>query len=197
MVKPSEVLTAAEVGQLLASASGQSATAKRDRAFVAVLYGGGLRIAEALALMPRDLDRAKGTLNIRKGKGHKQRLVVLDAAALAHLDLWLACRSDLGLNGRQPVFCGVSKHALGNPLATAHYRRRLPQLAAKAGIEKRVHAHGLRHSHAVGLVEDGLPLIDIRDQLGHSSAATTDVYLRRIAPQDRISRMRAIRPLDS
>lgn len=60
----------------------------------------------------------------------------------------------------------------------------------RAGIDKRVHAHGLRHAHAVELVEDGVPIHHIRDQLGHSSLAVTDRYLRRIAPGARIEALR-------
>ena len=56
-------------------------------------------------------------------------------------------------------------------------------------MQKRVHPHGLRHTHAVQLANEGVPLHLIRDQLGHASLATTDAYLRRLAPAERLERI--------
>ncbi len=72
----------------------------------------------------------------------------------------------------------------------AYVRALLPRLARKAGVEKRVHAHGLRHSHAAELAAEGLPTNLVQAQLGHSSLATTDRYLRHIAPQQLIDAVR-------
>ena len=65
-------------------------------------------------------------------------------------------------------------------------RRLLPRLARRAGIEKRVHAHGLRHAHAA----EGVPVNVVQQQLSHGSLATTDRYLRHIAPRERVEAMR-------
>jgi integrase len=70
-------------------------------------------------------------------------------------------------------------------------RTLLPRLARKAGVEKRVHAHGLRHTHAHDLAREGKPAHLIRDQLGHSSLSTTDRYLRRFGSQELIEAMRS------
>jgi len=64
-------------------------------------------------------------------------------------------------------------------------------LASKAGIEKRVHPHGLRHAHAAELAAEGLPPNLIQLQLGHSSLATTDRYLRHIAPAELVRAMQS------
>ena len=66
-----------------------------------------------------------------------------------------------------------------------------PRLAKKAGIEKRVHPHGLRHTHAAELREEGVDIAIISRQLGHSSIATTARYLDHIAPQTVIDTVRA------
>ena len=68
-------------------------------------------------------------------------------------------------------------------LNSSYVRALLPRLAAKAGIEKRVHAHGLRHSHAADLVREGVPVNLIQRQLGHASLAVTSAYLDHIAPE--------------
>jgi len=74
---------------------------------------------------------------------------------------------------------------------SSYVRRLLPRLAVRAGIEKRVHAHGLRYAHAAELAAEGLPVNVVQQQLGHGSLATTDRYLRHIAPKERVEAMRA------
>ena len=66
----------------------------------------------------------------------------------------------------------------------SYVRTMLNRLADRAGIEKRVHPHGLRHTHSFELMMEGVPVPVIRQQLGHASLATTDRYLRHLAPKD-------------
>ncbi|MCL4743302.1 MAG: tyrosine-type recombinase/integrase [Phycisphaerales bacterium] len=94
------------------------------------------------------------------------------------LGVWLDARARLGLNGRSPVFCT----ARGEPVTSSYVRRLLASLGARAGIEKRVHAHGLRHTHAAELRAEGVDIGIISKQLGHRSIATTARYLDHIAP---------------
>ena len=183
---PAEPLTANEAQKLILAASRRAPTGIRNRALIVTLYRGGLRIAEALALMPKDLDADAGTARILHGKGNRARTVGLDPTAFAVIERWLDRRTALGINGRAPVFCTLD----GNPLSTAYVRALLPRLARKAGIEKRVHAHGLRHTHAAELAREGIPMNVIQAQLGHSSLATTDRYIRHIAPEQVIETMR-------
>jgi site-specific recombinase XerD len=70
-------------------------------------------------------------------------------------------------------------HLSGTEIDQSYVRHLLPRLARRAGIEKRVHAHGLRHAYALELEREGAQVSVIRDLLGHSSAAVTDLYLRR------------------
>ncbi len=120
------------------------------------------------------------------GKGDKRRTIGLDPGAFALVDRWLDRRRELGVDGRQPVLCTLG----GAPLKDAYVRALLRRLALKVGIEKRVHAHGLRHSHAAELAAEGFPTNLVQAQLGHSSLATTDRYLRHIAPQQLIDAVR-------
>ena len=71
-----------------------------------------------------------------------------------------------------------------------HIRALLPRIASKAGVEKRVHAYGLRHTHAAQLGSEGVPVNIIQHQLGHSNAATTSRYLDHIAPKEVIETMK-------
>lgn len=182
---PAEILTADEVRAVIRACSGRSASGIRNRALITVLYRGGLRIAEALSLYPKDVDREAGTVTVLHGKGDKRRTVGLDPGAFAQLERWMDKRAELDLNGRQPLFCTLG----GGAMKSSYIRMLLPRLAAKAGVERRVHAHGLRHAHAGELAMEGMPLHLIRDQLGHSSLATTDRYLRQIAPTQLVKAM--------
>ncbi len=90
---------------------------------------------------------------------------------------------------RAPIFCTLQ----GGRIDSSYVRRLLPRLAQKAGIERRVHAHGLRHTYAAELAREGTAINVIRDALGHTSLAVTDRYLRDVAPTHVIDTMRARR----
>lgn len=192
-----EPLTPEEVRALIAASSGKRALAVRNRALIAVLWRTGLRVSEALALHPRDVDEKAGTVRVRNGKGGTNRVANIDGEAMGHLHAWMERRRSMGINGRHPIFCSVADGSKGKgvrkpgqPVNPAYVRALLPRLAKKADIDKRVHAHGLRHSHATEMVAAGLPLHVIAGQLGHASTATTDTYLARIAPAERLEAMR-------
>jgi integrase/recombinase XerC len=184
---PPELLTADDIRALLAACSASAPTGVRNRALVVTLYRAGLRLDEALALIPQDIDIAGGVVHVGRRAGAPRhgghdRIAGIDTAALALLEDWLEARRALGLRGDGPLFCTLS----GGPLHPAYVRQLLPRLAEKAGIDKRVHAQGLRHTHAAELAAEGLPAEVIQAQLGHESLASTDRYLRRMPPTDRI-----------
>lgn len=158
----------------------------RNRALIVVFWRAGLRVNEALALLPKDLDSQQGTLRVLHGKGDRSRLVGLDPEAVAIVEKWIERRARIGLNGRHPLFCTLQGGRLWSP----YVRNLLHRLARKSGIEKRVHPHGLRHTHAFELAGEGVPLHVIQQQLGHGSLATTDRYVRHLNPQQVVDVMR-------
>jgi site-specific recombinase XerD len=183
---PPEPLTQDEVRALLKACSDQTSTGIRNRALIAVLYRCGLRVSEALSLMPKDCDARAGTIRVLHGKGDRSRLVGIDPGAASLLEEWLNRRQTLDVTGRHAVFSTAS----GNALQSAYVRNLLKRLAVQAGIEKRVHPHGLRHTHAYELANEGTPLHVIQQQLGHSSLATTDRYIRHLNPQQVVAAIR-------
>ena len=184
---PPEVLTDDEVCALMRACGRHAPTGLRNRALIAMLYRTGLRINEALSLYPKDLELVDGSLRVLNGKGGRSRTVGLDPGAAAIIERWLDARSRLGLVSRQPVFCTL----VGRPMADAYIRVMLKRLAARAGIEKRVHAHGLRHTHASQLRAEGIDIAIISRQLGHASINTTARYLDHLAPRAVIETMRS------
>lgn len=177
---PVEILTDDEIKALLRACSERAPTGVRNRALLAVLWRAGLRVSEALALRPKDYDGEPRTLRVLHGKGDKARTVALDDTAHTLLARWMDRREMLGFNGRHPIFCTLK----GRPLQTSYTRQLLPRLAERAGVEKRVHPHGLRHAFAAGLMAEGKPFNKISAALGHNSVATTAVYLNHIQPQE-------------
>jgi len=187
--RPPEVLAEAEAIALLKACSTRAPTGVRNRALIAVLWRCGLRISEALSLELRDVDLEAGTVRVRHGKGDKSRTVGIDEQTAALLARWLDRRRQLSPGARAPIFCTLQ----GGGIDSSYVRRLLPRLARKAGIDRRVHAHGLRHTHAAELAREGTPINIIRDDLGHTSLAVTDRYLRDVAPQAVIDAIRARR----
>ena len=175
---PRETLTDAECKALIGKVSRRSTTGIRNRALLVVLWRAGLRVSEALALRPSDLDVEAEELTVLSGKGKKRRTVRLDSGAMAEVLRWVDRRDSLDLNGHRPLFCTLQ----GGKLSAVYVRALLKRLAAQAGVEKRVNPHALRHTFASELVREGYSMPDIRDALGHSSLATTDTYLRELTP---------------
>jgi len=163
----------------------------RNKVLIIVLYRCGLRISEALGVCSSDYNAQEGTLRII-GKGKKLRMVGVDAQTKMHLDQWMEKRSQVGVNGRgnPPIFCGISKNNLGKQLQTAYVRNLLKRLGKNAGIEKRMNPHGMRHTFAHDLLNEGIGLNHIQITLGHSSIATTSKYLQQFNPRETLEKIR-------
>ncbi|GAN53550.1 tyrosine recombinase XerC [Tanticharoenia sakaeratensis] len=142
----------------------------RDVALFTLLYGAGLRIAEALALDIGDLARhGTGILRIR-GKGGRERLVPLLPAVSDALRDW--CTRHPNPQPDAPLFPGVR----GGRLQPAIAQRAMREWRALSGLGGHVTPHALRHSFATHLMENGADLRSIQELLGHVSLSTTQTY---------------------
>jgi site-specific recombinase XerD len=185
--RPLEPLTAEEVYRLMDTCSRKSSLGIRDRALICMLWRGQFRLGELLAIRVVDLDQEACTVRVLWGKGQKSRVVVIDRRCVAEVQIWLERRKRLGLSGHSLLFCTLQ----GRPMHKHAVQVMLPRRALLAGIVKRVHAHGLRHTGASEMAAEGIPLRDIQMQLGHSNIAMTDTYIHSLNPQARILRLRA------
>jgi site-specific recombinase XerD len=181
-----DLLTSGEIELLMRQCSRRAPTGVRNRALIAICWRCGLRIGEALALAVKDFDPDSGTLVVQRGKGGKRRVVGVDSGTVAVVSRWLELRRKRRMPGVGPLFCTLA----GKPLDQSYIRHLLPRLARKTRIQRRVHAHGLRHAFAVDLVRSGAPLYVVRDALGHTSIATTQVYLSRVGAHEAVEAMR-------
>jgi integrase/recombinase XerD len=160
------VLSLAEVNALL-----RSIRSARYQAIAMVMYGAGLRVAEALALEVRDIDGARGVIQVRHGKGDKAREAKLSP------DLYQWLRS-YWARERPPMPYLFASRATGRPPAAATVRDALAAAAKQAWIKKRVTPHVLRHSFATHLLEHGTDVRVVGALLGHASIQTTARYAR-------------------
>ncbi|HKF98625.1 MAG TPA: tyrosine recombinase XerC [Steroidobacteraceae bacterium] len=144
----------------------------RDAAVLALLYGSGLRISEALGLTRGDVpEPGKGDVITVTGKGNKRRMVpVLPRVLELVADYVKACPYDLPING--PLFVG----AKGRPLSPRIVQLAMASLRGALGLPDTATPHALRHSFATHLLARGGDLRAIQELLGHASLSTTQVY---------------------
>src|SRR3954447_2401053 len=157
--------------------AGSGLHAARLRALIAVLWRAGLRIHEALALGEADLDPRRGSLLVRRGKGGRRREVGMDDWAWEHLQPSLTARVDLPVG---PLLCIATGPTRGRAWSAGVARTDLRHAAAKAGVRRRFAPRQLRHAHAVEMAREGVPLIVIQRQLGHTNLGITSIYLQGI-----------------
>jgi hypothetical protein len=158
-------------------AAGDRTHGRRLRGLIVILWRAGLRIQEVLALAEADLDHRRGALLVRRGKGGRRREVGMDAWGWDELKPWLATRIELPVG---PLFCVINGPTRGRHWSSAGARADLRRTAVAAGVRRRFAPHQLRHAHAVEMAREGVPLIVIQRQLGHSNLGITSVYLQGI-----------------
>ena len=180
-----ETLTPDECQRILDKCN-DGATGIRNRALIVIGWRSGLRISEVLDLEPHNIDLQAQTIRVLHGKGNKARTVGIDSDSLAHLERWLAIRGPMALPPGSRLFCTLD----GSPVSDRYVRALMPRLARDAGIAKRVHFHGLRHTHAAELASEGVPMNEIQQQLGHSNLAVTSKYLSHLNPAQTVDRMK-------
>jgi site-specific recombinase XerD len=157
--------------------AGETVYGLRTRALIVVLWRAGLRISEALRLAESDLDRSRGSILVRRGKGGKRRQVGMDRWGWEQIDPWLQARLSLPVGA---LLCVIDGPTAGRPWASAAARATLRSLAVRAGVRRRFAPHQLRHAHAVEMAREGVPLNVIQRQLGHANLGITSVYLHGI-----------------
>ncbi|HLL20635.1 MAG TPA: tyrosine-type recombinase/integrase, partial [Kofleriaceae bacterium] len=149
----------------------------RDAALLEVLYGTGLRVSEACGLDVDDIDRDRYNtpmLLVRRGKGNKSRQVPVGGAADRALTEYLPVRRALGAPDRGALFV----NATGERLTPRSVQRMVKRWTIAGGIHATATPHGLRHSFATHLLDEGVDLRAIQELLGHASLSSTQIYTK-------------------
>jgi integrase/recombinase XerD len=143
---------------------------KRNRLIVEFLYSSGCRVSEVVKLKTENINFKEGVASIRGGKGNKDRIIILSKEWLRRIKKHVARKKV-----KTPY---VFSKKNGKPLSTDTVQRIVKKAAIKAGIEKRVTPHCLRHSYATHLLEVGENIRKIQELLGHSDLSTTQIYTK-------------------
>lgn len=187
---PAEPLTLAEVKAMLDCARYDTRprwTAPRIMAAVVLMWRGGLRASEALAVRRRDIDFDAGTVRVRDGKWGKTAVVGIDPDGLTILREWERERIEKGARPddqwlRVPGRAEWTYHTMNMAMK---------RLAKRAGITKRVSCHQFRHTMAAQMADEGIDIRIISTQLRHSSVDTTHRYVNHLKPADVIEAVAA------
>ena len=156
-----------EADRLLAVPNVRSRTGLRNKVALALMYEAGLRVSEVCDLPPGAIDWFSGQITVR-GKGGVDRTVPVANGTVDILKLW-----DKERPKRAPTFLCTMK---GGPTSPRYLRQVVDRAAKKAGLEKHVSPHMLRHSYATRLLDEGYTIREVQQLLGHANVNTTEVY---------------------
>jgi integrase/recombinase XerD len=168
-----EVLTREEVEALLSAPSSDERLAWRDRALLEIAYGTGVRVSELVGMGVADVWHDDALVRVL-GKGAKERLVPIGRRALGATALYVReIRPSLDRGKTQGR---LFLNARGTPLSRVGAWGIVKRCAARAGLDKRVTPHTLRHTFATHLLEGGADLRAVQEMLGHADLTTTQIY---------------------
>lgn len=168
-----ETLSLEEIDLMIAQIDMSKSDSHRNRAIIEILYGSGLRVSELINLRLSDMYLQEGYMRII-GKGSKQRLVPISPVAVEWFEYWLQDRSALDIKPEAIDIAFLNRY--GRQLTRAMIFTIIKTLARKAGIQKTISPHTLRHSFATHLLQNGADLRIIQQLLGHESISTTEIY---------------------
>jgi integrase/recombinase XerC len=155
----------------LVAIPGDDPLALRDRALFELAYSSGLRLSELAGVDIDRVDLDGGEVRVW-GKGAKERIVPVGAAARAAIEAWLPARATLVRSEPHALFVGRN----GARITPRTIERRLAAWAARRGLPQHVHPHMLRHSFASHVLQSSGDLRAVQEMLGHASIASTQVY---------------------
>nr|WP_180375925.1 site-specific tyrosine recombinase XerD [Ligilactobacillus salivarius] len=168
-----QVLTKEEVEKLLRSPNTGQVLGLRDRVMLELMYATGLRISEIINLKLEDLHLTMGTLQTL-GKGHKERIVPVGDEAIKWVNRYLEEARPKLLKQKRSNYLFLNFH--GNNLTRQGVWKNLKAEVRKAGIQKNITPHTLRHSFATHILENGADLRIVQELLGHADISTTQIY---------------------
>jgi integrase/recombinase XerD len=166
------VLTNDEQAALLRQPNPRYPTGERNRLLIALMLSTGLRLSEATALRWKDLDLNTGKLMVRQGKGAKDRTLWVGEEGLTLLRKWRERQAREIEGAPEHVFTTLD----GKPVSSRYVQAMVKRYASKAGIEKAIHPHSLRHSFATDFLRETHNIRLVQKALGHANLATTQIY---------------------
>ncbi|MDX2439478.1 MAG: site-specific tyrosine recombinase XerD [Desulfobacterales bacterium] len=172
-LKLPDVLSVEEVKLLLSTPDVKTPAGSRDAAMIELLYAAGLRVSELINLKLQDVNLEAGFVRVF-GKGSKERVVPIGLFAKQRIDDYLKTARPLILKNIPSRYLFVAR--AGKPMTRQGFWKLIKRYALKAGFNKRITPHSLRHSFASHLLEGGADLRAVQLMLGHVDISTTQIY---------------------
>jgi len=172
-----QILTGKEVELLLAQPSCTDAKGYRDKAMLEVMYATGIRVSELIELNVDDVNLDLGV--VKCSSARKTRVIPLYPAALRALGAYL--RDVRSLMISDPAETALFVNVSGVRMSRQGFWKILKQYQGKAGINKDITPHTLRHSFAVHLLENGADLGSLQELMGHSDISSTQIYTHMVS----------------
>lgn len=169
-----EVLSLEEIDAMINAIPREKDEALRNEAIIEMLYGSGLRVSELINLRLSRINFEEGYMLI-EGKGNKERVVPVSPRAMDLVHLWLEQRAMLNIADDASDILFLNRR--GKRLTRVMIFYIVRDLAERAGINRKISPHTLRHSFATHLLEGGANLRSIQELLGHESLTTTELYV--------------------
>ncbi|MDR1983294.1 MAG: site-specific tyrosine recombinase XerD [Prevotellaceae bacterium] len=166
-------LTIEEIDRIILSIDLSEPLGHRNAAIIETLYSCGLRVSEIIDLRISNLHFVDEFLRII-GKGNKERLVPIGERAIKSLNLYINQRKLMRVSKKSEDIVFLNRS--GNKLSRIAVFNLIKKYAKKAGIEKNISPHTIRHSFATHLIENGADLRAVQQMLGHESILTTEIY---------------------
>ncbi|ARJ40150.1 site-specific tyrosine recombinase XerD [Sporosarcina sp. P21c] len=166
-----DVLSIPEIERLIHAVDGHTSQGMRDIALLELLYGTGMRVSELIAIDLADLHLTMGFVRVF-GKGSKERIVPLGRSAIDACTLYLNEGRPKFISDTEALFLNMH----GRRLTRQGCWKILKEAGVKAGIQKVISPHLLRHSFATHLIENGADLRAVQEMLGHADISTTQLY---------------------
>lgn len=145
----------------------EATTNRKHRLLLALSYGAGLRVSEAVGLKVQDVRLGELVLHLKEAKGRKDRVTVIPEKLVPELRIFIA-----GKDGDEYVFASER----GGELTTRTAQKVFEKSLAKAGLKSNATFHSLRHSFATHLIENGVDIRYVQELLGHHNIRTTQRY---------------------
>ncbi len=167
-----EILTVSEVNLLLEQPSRSNPKEIRDKAMLELLYATGMRVSELISLKLEDVNLTMNYILCRDA--NKERVIPIENAAKSALEHYIKGARESMCEDSEYLFTNMK----GQPMTRQGFWKLIKSYAKKAGIDKDITPHMIRHSFASHLVSNGADLKAVQEMLGHSDISTTQIYLK-------------------
>jgi len=171
-------LSQKEIETLLENMKPVDCASIRNRTLIELIYSTGARVSEVSGILLKDMDLKNREISVT-GKGRKQRILYVNQSALKWIEIYLKVRDKIVSSKNRDKYViddYLFLNKFGKKLSVRSIGTIVKESLKKAGIEKNITPHGIRHTFATHLLQEGAGIREIQELLGHKNISTTQIY---------------------